>query len=72
VFLLAVAGWSVIRLAVASSWRDPVVLGPFRAEQLIAVGVLIGSIVLLGIVVARSAAEDPRTEASSALVAPGE
>jgi prolipoprotein diacylglyceryltransferase len=71
-FLVAIAGWSVIRLAVASTWRDPVVLGPFRAEQLIALGVLIGSIVLLGLVVARSPAEEPRPEAPSALVAPGE
>jgi phosphatidylglycerol:prolipoprotein diacylglycerol transferase len=71
-FLIAIAGWSVVRFAVASTWRDPVVLGPFRAEQLIDVAVLIGSIVLLGLVVARSPAEESRAEPSSALVAPGE
>jgi phosphatidylglycerol:prolipoprotein diacylglycerol transferase len=54
-FFVALAGWSGIRLAVASTWRDPVVIGPFRAEQLIDIGVLLGSIVLLGLVVARSA-----------------
>jgi prolipoprotein diacylglyceryltransferase len=38
-FFLALAGWSAIRLVVASTWRDPVVFGPVRAEQLIAIGV---------------------------------
>jgi phosphatidylglycerol:prolipoprotein diacylglycerol transferase len=71
-FLVAIAGWSVVRLAVASTWRDPVVVGPFRAEQLIDLAVLIGSIVLLGLIVARSPAEELRAEPSSGLVAPGE
>jgi prolipoprotein diacylglyceryltransferase len=57
-FCLALAGWSAIRLVVASTWRDPVVLGPFRTEQLIAIGVLAGSLVLLGIVVVRRGPQD--------------
>ena len=69
-FLVALAGWAAVRLAVASTWRDPVVIGPFRAEQLIDLAVLIGSIVLLGVVAARSPAEAPSP--SSALAAPGE
>jgi prolipoprotein diacylglyceryltransferase len=71
-FLVAIAGWSVIRLVVASTWRDPVVIGPFRTEQLIALAILIGSIALLGLVVARSPAEESRPDPSPALVAPGE
>jgi prolipoprotein diacylglyceryltransferase len=57
-FLIALAGWSVVRLAVASTWRDPVVLGPFRAEQLIDLAILIGSVALVAVVVARSPAND--------------
>jgi len=62
-FLLALAGWSAIRLVVTSTWRDPVVFGPIRAEQLIAGGVVAGSLVLLGILVARrGVAGTPATE----------
>ena len=42
-FLLALAGWAVGRAIVASTWRDPVVVGPLRAEQAIDVAVAIGS-----------------------------
>jgi phosphatidylglycerol:prolipoprotein diacylglycerol transferase len=35
-FALALAGWAFARLLVASTWRDPVVAGSLRAEQLIA------------------------------------
>ena len=45
-FLLALAGWSVARAVVASTWRDPVVAGPLRAEQVIAALVAIGSLAL--------------------------
>jgi phosphatidylglycerol:prolipoprotein diacylglycerol transferase len=45
-FLLALAAWAVARAIVASTWRDPVVIGPFRAEQAIDLVVAIGSIAL--------------------------
>jgi hypothetical protein len=61
VFFLALAGWSAVRLVVASTWRDPVVFGPVRAEQLIASGVMAGSLVLLGIVVTRRGSADVPT-----------
>jgi len=57
-FLLALAAWAGVRLAVAATWRDRVIVGPFRAEQLIDLGVIAGSLVLLLLVVARS----PRSE----------
>jgi prolipoprotein diacylglyceryltransferase len=44
-YLVALAGWLVVRLAVATTWRDPTVLGPLSADQVI-------SLVLLAIVVA--------------------
>jgi phosphatidylglycerol:prolipoprotein diacylglycerol transferase len=40
-FLLAVAGWAALRAAVASLWRDPIVVGPLRAEQAIDITVAI-------------------------------
>jgi len=37
---VALASWSVLRVAVGFTWRDPVVLGPFRMEQLLTLIVL--------------------------------
>jgi phosphatidylglycerol:prolipoprotein diacylglycerol transferase len=45
-FALAIAGWAIGRAVVASTWRDPVVVGPLRAEQVIDVVVAIGSLAL--------------------------
>jgi phosphatidylglycerol:prolipoprotein diacylglycerol transferase len=39
-FLAAVGGWLVVRLAVATTWRDPAVLGPLRVDQLISIALL--------------------------------
>ena len=58
-FLLAVAGWAVARAVVASTWRDPVVLGPLRAEQVIDLVVAAGAIALLGVTAARSRRAPP-------------
>ena len=60
-FLLALAAWAGVRLAVATTWRDRVIVGPFRAEQLIDLGVIAGSLVVLLLVVSRS----PRAEATA-------
>jgi prolipoprotein diacylglyceryltransferase len=50
-FLIAIGLWAVVRSVVATTWRDPVTLGPFRTEQaislLIAVACLIGFIALI-------------------------
>ena len=43
-FLIGLAGWSVARAIVAWTWRDPVVAGPLRAEQVIDLLVAIGSL----------------------------
>jgi prolipoprotein diacylglyceryltransferase len=51
-FVVALAGWSAIRLAIASTWRDPVAVGALRAEQAIDLVVIVGAVVvLLGLVV---------------------
>jgi phosphatidylglycerol---prolipoprotein diacylglyceryl transferase len=51
-FLLAFAGWAIARGIVASTWRDPIVAGPFRAEQVIDALVAVGSIALAVVLVA--------------------
>jgi phosphatidylglycerol:prolipoprotein diacylglycerol transferase len=43
-FALAVGTWALARLVVASTWRDAVIVGPFRAEQLIAGTVAVGGL----------------------------
>ena len=45
-FGIAVGGWALARLVVASTWRDPIVAGPFRAEQVLAAVVAIGALAI--------------------------
>ncbi|MBA2382288.1 MAG: prolipoprotein diacylglyceryl transferase [Chloroflexi bacterium] len=61
-FLIALAGWAVARTIVAATWRDPVVIGPLRAEQVIGILVAIASglLAVVTIVVRRGAAPDDR------------
>jgi len=42
-FAIAVGSWALVRLVVASTWRDPVIAGPLRAEQVVAGIVAIGA-----------------------------
>jgi prolipoprotein diacylglyceryltransferase len=58
-FVLALGGWAAVRLAVAGTWRDPVVVGPFRAEQLIDLAI-VGLAVLLYAGLALRARRPPR------------
>ena len=46
-FVVAIALWAVIRFGVAFVWRDPTILGPLRAGQLIALGMAVVSLLLL-------------------------
>jgi phosphatidylglycerol:prolipoprotein diacylglycerol transferase len=50
-FLAGVGLWALARVIVASTWRDPVVAGPFRMEQLIDTGILLGCLVGFSILV---------------------
>lgn len=52
-FLLALGLWAIARLLVAFTWRDPVVLGPFSADQVISLVIAVASFVLLVAVAAR-------------------
>jgi hypothetical protein len=51
-FLLGIALWAAARAAVASTWRDPVVVGPLRMEQVVSLGLAAGALVLLALVTA--------------------
>jgi prolipoprotein diacylglyceryltransferase len=46
-FLALLAAWAVARAIVAATWRDPTVLGPLRADQLVSIGIAAGCVVLL-------------------------
>jgi prolipoprotein diacylglyceryltransferase len=47
VLLLGIAGWMAIRVAVSTTWRDPVESGPLPPAGWLAATIAIGSIVLL-------------------------
>ena len=46
-FMVALAGWAVIRLVVATWWRDAPVAGPLKAEQLLDLGLLLVAVLVL-------------------------
>jgi hypothetical protein len=46
VFVVGLALWSVGRAVVASTWRDPNLVGPLRAEQLIDLVVILACVVV--------------------------
>ena len=60
-FLVAIGLWSIARAIVAATWRDPLVLGPLRAEQVIDLIVAVAAAALIGFVVLsnRRGADDP-------------
>ncbi|MEO8230342.1 MAG: prolipoprotein diacylglyceryl transferase family protein [Chloroflexota bacterium] len=51
-FALALGGWAAIRFAIAETWRDPIVVGRFRAEQLIDLAIAgLATLVIVGLIV---------------------
>ncbi|HEV8489346.1 MAG TPA: prolipoprotein diacylglyceryl transferase family protein [Candidatus Limnocylindrales bacterium] len=46
-FLAVLAAWAVARAIVAATWRDPPVVGPLRADQLVSIGIAAGCVLLL-------------------------
>jgi phosphatidylglycerol:prolipoprotein diacylglycerol transferase len=46
-FFLGLALWAIARTLVAFTWRDPVVIGPFGADQALTLGVAIVALLLL-------------------------
>lgn len=45
-FLATLEAWIVARFVVAFTWRDPAILGPLNADQLISLAILAGCLVL--------------------------
>ena len=72
-YLVAVGGWAIVRFLVASFWRDALVAGPLRAEQVMDLVVLIGALALLVVVVRRRPAtiDETTPSSSSPAVPPG-
>ncbi len=46
-FFLGLALWAIARTLVAFTWRDPAVIGPFGADQVLTIGVAIVALMLL-------------------------
>ncbi len=55
-FLLGIALWAGARAAVASTWRDPAVLGPLRMEQVVCLAIAGVCLVSLAVLTARDTA----------------
>jgi phosphatidylglycerol:prolipoprotein diacylglycerol transferase len=71
-FLLALAGWAVVRFVVALWWRDAAVLASLKVEQIIDIAILL--IALIGLVVVRSrpaTIDSPMPSAPAPAVSPG-
>lgn len=65
-FLLGLALWAGARAAVASTWRDPVVVGPLRMEQAVSLGIALGALVLMLIVTGVNLARRARRQGGGA------
>ena len=64
-FLFAIALWATARAVVATTWRDPQVLGPLRMDQLISIAIAAGAVLLLGVVGGASAVRARRLRADA-------
>jgi phosphatidylglycerol---prolipoprotein diacylglyceryl transferase len=54
VFLVAVGLWALGRVVVAFTWRDELVLGPLRMEQLVSLALAVGALGGFAVLAARS------------------
>jgi phosphatidylglycerol---prolipoprotein diacylglyceryl transferase len=53
-FLIGIGAWAVDRAVVATTWRDPVVSGPFRIEQILDLATAVVAAGLLVVVLVRA------------------
>ena len=63
-FAVALGGWAVVRFIVAGTWRDPAVVGPLSAEQVLDLAIIGLAVVDLAVLFVR-AARQPRTSLAS-------
>jgi phosphatidylglycerol---prolipoprotein diacylglyceryl transferase len=52
-FLVGIGLWAAVRAVVASTWRDPLVLGSLRLEQVLDVAILVGCVAGIVVLIAR-------------------
>ncbi|MEO6206336.1 MAG: prolipoprotein diacylglyceryl transferase family protein [Candidatus Limnocylindrales bacterium] len=57
--LVAVGGWALVRAAVTTSWRDPVMAGPLPAAGWLALVIAVACVVLAGLLTIRSRSAVP-------------
>jgi prolipoprotein diacylglyceryltransferase len=62
-FLVGIALWAIVRTAVATTWRDPAVIGPLAMDQVLSLGIAVVALVLLGTGVAVRRARSGRAVA---------
>jgi prolipoprotein diacylglyceryltransferase len=48
-FLVGIALWAAMRAVVASTWRDPAVIGQLRMDQVLSLAIVVGSLLLLAV-----------------------
>lgn len=70
-FAIGLGLWAVARTIVAATWRDPLVAGPLRAEQLIDLAIVLGCVVWLVLLVGREARRSTADGGEARPVAPG-
>jgi prolipoprotein diacylglyceryltransferase len=58
-FALAIGGWAGARFVVSATWRDPIVVGPLRAEQVIDLAIVGLAVLVLGGLIVRSQIRSP-------------
>ena len=58
-FLLALGLWAIGRAIVAGTWRDPIVAGPFRAEQIIDIAIVVCSLIGIVVLIRRERPQSP-------------
>lgn len=68
-FLFALGLWAVARAIVATTWRDPAVVGPLRMEQLISIALTAGSWTAMILVAFTGAVRDRRRVATPSVQA---
>ncbi len=59
-FLLGIALWAIARAVVAATWRDPVVIGQLRMEQVVCLVIAAVALALVGVLGARDVARRRR------------
>jgi phosphatidylglycerol---prolipoprotein diacylglyceryl transferase len=61
-FFLALGAWAVARAVVATTWRDPLVLGPLRMDQVISLAIAFACTVMVGVLASGEDAEPRGTD----------